>query len=123
MSMYMTLEIVYYYTNINFTEKQKSDPAKLYDLLAGSGFFDDFFAVLPQTEYNTTARHNRIQVCIHLQSYPSQAVLNSYLCIHLTFYPLQILISCMNQRSSVNPQSIVGYPLRSTSSKCTLSLI
>ena len=55
MSMYMTLEIVYYYTNINFTEKQKSDPAKLYDLLAGSGFFDDFFAVLPQTEYKSIA--------------------------------------------------------------------
>ena len=55
MSMYMTLEIVYNYTNINFTEKQKSDPAKLYDLLAGSGFFDDFFTVLPQTEYKSIA--------------------------------------------------------------------
>lgn len=55
MSMFMTLEIVYNYTNINFTEKQKSDPAKLYDLLAGSGFFDDFFTVLPQTEYKSIA--------------------------------------------------------------------
>lgn len=55
MSMFMTLEIVYNYTNINFTEKQKSDPAKLYDLFAGSGFFDDFFAVLPQTEYKSIA--------------------------------------------------------------------
>ena len=55
MSMFMTLEFVYNYTNINFTEKQKSDPAKLYDLLAGSGFFDDFFAVLPQTEYKSIA--------------------------------------------------------------------
>ena len=53
MSMYMTLEMVYNYTNINFTEKQKSDSAKLYDLLAGSGFLSDFFAVLPQTEYRT----------------------------------------------------------------------
>lgn len=55
MSMYMTLEIVYYYTNINFTEKQKSDPAKLYDLLAGNGFLNDLFAVIPQTEYNSIA--------------------------------------------------------------------
>ena len=38
MSLFMSLEMVYRYTNINFTEKQKSDPAKLYDLLAGSGF-------------------------------------------------------------------------------------
>ena len=34
-----------------FTEKQKSDPTKLYDLLAGSGFFEDMFAVMPQSEY------------------------------------------------------------------------
>ena len=55
MSLFMSLEIVYRYTNINFTEKQKSDPAKLYDLLAGSGFFDDMFAVMPQGEYKCIA--------------------------------------------------------------------
>ena len=53
MSMYMSLEIIYRYTNINFTEKQKSDPAKMYDLLAGSGFLTDVFAVLPATEYRS----------------------------------------------------------------------
>ena len=53
--MQLIQNVVYNYTNINFTEKQKSDPAKLYDLLAGSGFFDDFFAVLPQTEYKSIA--------------------------------------------------------------------
>ena len=55
MSLFMTLEIVYYYSNINFTEKQKSDPAKMYDLLAGSGFLDDFFTVMPQSEYKSIA--------------------------------------------------------------------
>lgn len=55
MSMFMTLEMVYAYSNINFTEKQKSDPAKLYDLLAGSGFLDDFFTVMPQSEYKGIA--------------------------------------------------------------------
>ena len=29
--------MVYAYTNLNFTEKQKEDPFKLYDLLVGSG--------------------------------------------------------------------------------------
>lgn len=51
MALFMNLEVVYRYTNITFTEKQKEDPAKLYDLLAGSGFFDDVFTVLPQSEY------------------------------------------------------------------------
>lgn len=55
MAMFMNLEIAYHYTNINFTEKQKSDPAKLYDLLAGSGFFDDLYNVLPQSEYRSIA--------------------------------------------------------------------
>lgn len=53
MALFMDLEIVYRYTNINFTEKQKEDPAKLYDLLAGSGLFDDIFTVLPQREYKS----------------------------------------------------------------------
>lgn len=50
MAMYLDLETAYHYTNINFTDKLKSDPAKLYDLLAGSGFLQDMYAVLPQTE-------------------------------------------------------------------------
>ena len=54
-SLFMHLEIVYRYTNINFTDKQKEDPAKLYDLLAGSGLFEDIFAVLPQREYQSIA--------------------------------------------------------------------
>lgn len=53
MALFMDLEIAYRYTNINFTEKQKEDPAKLYDLLAGSGMFDDIFTVLPQREYKS----------------------------------------------------------------------
>lgn len=53
MVLFMNLEITYRYTNINFTEKQKEDPAKLYDLLAGSGLFDDIFTVLPQNEYKS----------------------------------------------------------------------
>ena len=32
LDMWLALEIVYAYSNINFTEKQKSDPMKLYDL-------------------------------------------------------------------------------------------
>ena len=55
MSLFMDLEIIYRYTNINFTEKQKEDPAKLYDLFTTSGLFQDVFAVLPQEEYKTIA--------------------------------------------------------------------
>ena len=53
MSMFMDLEIVYRYTNINFTEKQKEDPAKLYDLLAGNGLLKDILTIIPSTEYQS----------------------------------------------------------------------
>ena len=53
MSMFMDLEVVYRYTNINFTEKQKEDPGKLYDLLAGSGLLGEIIMLIPQSEYKS----------------------------------------------------------------------
>ena len=38
--LFGTLEIIYAYTNLGFTEKQKEDPAKLYDDMISSGFAD-----------------------------------------------------------------------------------
>lgn len=67
-SLYMHLEIVYRYTNISFTDKQKEDPAKLYDLLAGSKFFDDVFTVLPQSEYRSIATWLG-QIAEHIYAY------------------------------------------------------
>ena len=55
LAMFMDLEVVYRYTNINFTDKIKEDPAKVYDLLAGTGFFNSLFVVLPKDEYKSIA--------------------------------------------------------------------
>lgn len=45
------LECIFAYTNITFTEKQKSDRMKLYDALVGSGFWASVKEVLPEDEY------------------------------------------------------------------------
>lgn len=45
------LEIIFAYTNINFTDKQKEDRLALYDLLVGNEFWTQFLAVLPNEEY------------------------------------------------------------------------
>jgi hypothetical protein len=45
------LEMIYAYTNINFTDKQKEDVTKLYDLLASSGLMDQIIEVIPDEEY------------------------------------------------------------------------
>lgn len=39
--IFTVLEMTYAYTNLNFTEKQKEDPFKLYDLLVGNGIFKE----------------------------------------------------------------------------------
>lgn len=44
--MFMTLEIVYYYTNLTFTEKMKEDPFKLYDLLVSTNIFNEVKSVI-----------------------------------------------------------------------------
>ena len=51
-NIYTTLEILYNYTNINFTEKQKEDVLKLYDLVTGSGLYDNVKQLIPKDEYD-----------------------------------------------------------------------
>ena len=51
-SIFTTLEILYAYTNINFTDKQKEDPAKLYDMLISSGLVTEIINVIPEAEYH-----------------------------------------------------------------------
>lgn len=49
---YFHLYMVYLYTNISFTEKQKEDELKLYDCLMSNGFFDEFLRAMNQDEYD-----------------------------------------------------------------------
>lgn len=49
-NLYLTLEVVYAYTNLSFTEKQKENPFKLYDSLVSSGFVAGLMAMMNETE-------------------------------------------------------------------------
>lgn len=48
---YFNLNIIYLYTNITFTEKQREDELKLYDLLESNKVIDLVIAALPENEY------------------------------------------------------------------------
>lgn len=50
--VYTALKLIEKYTNITFTDKQKENPTKLYDLLSGAGLIEKIVAVIPQEEYN-----------------------------------------------------------------------
>lgn len=47
---YCTLEIVYAYTNIKFTDKQLEDEAKIFDLMEENGLIDVIFSAIPEEE-------------------------------------------------------------------------
>ena len=49
--VFANLEIMYAYTNISFTDKQKGDPTKLYDLLEENGVIAEVIAAIPENEY------------------------------------------------------------------------
>lgn len=48
--IFTTLEIVFTYTNLSFTEKQKEDVCKLYDLIVSSGLYDVLMDSIPEEE-------------------------------------------------------------------------
>ena len=49
--VFANLEIMYAYTNISFTDKQKENPTKLYDLLEENGVIAEVIAAIPENEY------------------------------------------------------------------------
>ena len=49
--VFLALEILFNYTNITFTEKQKENTDKLYDSIIGSGLFDKVIDLIPENEW------------------------------------------------------------------------
>ena len=52
LDMYFHLNIVFSYTNINFTDKQKDNEFKLYDELKCNGLIDKVIEAIGEEEYN-----------------------------------------------------------------------
>ena len=53
LSVLEQLNLVFYYTNINFTDKQKEDLMGLFDKLSSSGLMQEIFAAIPNDEIDT----------------------------------------------------------------------
>ena len=52
LDMYFALNLVYKYSNISFTEKQKENEAKTYDTLQSTGIMDKIIDAIEDDEYN-----------------------------------------------------------------------
>lgn len=55
LELYTNFEIIAAYTNIAFTEKQREDINKTYDLLFSNKVINDILAQIPKEEYNIIA--------------------------------------------------------------------
>ena len=53
LDMYFHLFLVYSYTNITFTDKQRENEFKLYDALKSNGLLDSVLSNIPESEYAT----------------------------------------------------------------------
>ena len=49
---YFHLYIIMMYSNLTFTDKQKEDPMKLYDILKSNGLIDKILLAMDEEEYN-----------------------------------------------------------------------
>lgn len=52
LDMYFHLYLVYLYTNLSFTDKQRENENKIYDTLKSNGFIDKMLENLPEGEYS-----------------------------------------------------------------------
>lgn len=52
LDMYFHLHLIYLYTNLSFTDKQREDEMKIYDNLKSNHFIDIFLTEFPEEEYN-----------------------------------------------------------------------
>lgn len=51
--IYFHLFMIFKYTNLSFTDAQKSDLLKLYDILESNGIIEQIIKEIPEEEYNT----------------------------------------------------------------------
>ena len=53
LDVYFHLHLVYMYTNLSFTDKQRENETKIYDTLKSNGFIDNLLINIPEYEYHT----------------------------------------------------------------------
>ena len=68
MVMYLGIQIVIHYTNINITDKMREDPTKLYDQLDSTGLLTEIKNNMNEKEFITLCDWCK-ETCEHLYSY------------------------------------------------------
>lgn len=75
--LYTTLEVMYAYTNLTFTEKQKEDSFKLYDLLVSTGIFDRVVEYIGEEWYSLQSHIETVIENIYAYNNSAAGILHS----------------------------------------------
>lgn len=67
LDMFFHLHLVYLYTNLSFTDKQKENEFKIYDTLQSNGFIDKMIEFIPKEEYENLFEMIEKQVKIEMK--------------------------------------------------------
>ena len=67
LDMFFHLHLVYLYTNLSFTDKQKENEFKIYDTLQSNGFIDKMIEFIPNEEYENLFEMIEKQVKIEMK--------------------------------------------------------
>ena len=79
-NMYFHLHLVYLYSNITFTDKQREDEEKLYDILDSNGLIDAIVAAIPESEYVDLLNKTSEKIETELKyNTTAAAILNSFM--------------------------------------------
>lgn len=73
LNVVITFEIINYYTNISFTDKQKEDLYKLFDLFDSNNFQEIIFNAIPEKELNNFITNIK-SIVTNIQKYRNSAL-------------------------------------------------
>lgn len=62
LKLYMTLEVVYAYTNLNFTDKMKEDPFKLYDSIINTNILDNIIDAIGDQDWKEIENYTHLVI-------------------------------------------------------------
>ena len=80
LEMYLDLYMVYMYTNLNFTDKQKEDETKLYDILVSNGIIEAVKNAMPDGElYEIQCYTNELKDTIMKYKSTLASVMNGFI--------------------------------------------
>lgn len=71
--IFLLLEIIYAYTNLNFTEKQKEDIFKLYNIFTSNDLMQEIYNLIPEKEINDI-KENTFETISNIYKYHNSAL-------------------------------------------------